>query len=176
MVLVDAEAASADPPPSDATFVEQLAAADLVVLNKRDLVDDDALQRARDLVVALSDDQPVLVAEHARVDPGLLFPPDPEGARIGRRDPDAEGHDHEHQHDRFTTTELSFEGITDPDVVLARVAEEGALRAKGFVRTADGIAVVQGVGSRIALTRADRPIPDHLIGTVVIIHRAPEAP
>lgn len=171
VVVVDAERASAEPPPADDTFVDQLEAADLVLLNKRDLVDEPGLARASAYVADLTGGQPVLVCERGQVDPGLLFPPDPEGSRLARRDPSAVGHDHDHQHERFNTTELSFDAPVEPAAVLERVSAQGAIRAKGFVRTAEGIRVVQGVGPRIELTEPARPVPDHLVGTVVIIHR-----
>lgn len=171
VVLVDAERAAAVPPPDDETFIEQLAAADLVILNKRDLVDDAGFERAEALVSRLTGGQPVLVAEHARIDAGLLFPPDPEGVRRQRRDPAATGHDHEHQHERFTTTELTFEGPVSPEVVRQQIEAQGALRAKGFVQTEGGLRVVQGVGPRIELTAPSRPVPEGLIGKVVVIHR-----
>ena len=59
----------------------------------------------------------------------------------------------------------------DGDEVLARVAALGALRAKGFVRTPDGIRTVQGVGPRITLSVPSRPVPERLVGLVVVIHR-----
>lgn len=167
-VVVDAERAAAAEEPDDA-FVEQLEAADVVVLNKADLVDGTALARARTKVAALTNGQPVLVAERCAVDPALLFPPDPEGARRDRRS--AEVAPHAHDHERFGTRELRFPGIVDPAAVLREVAALGALRAKGFVRTAAGIRVVQGVGPRIELGEPKNPVPEHLVGRVVVIHR-----
>jgi len=113
--------------------------------------------------------QPALRAVQGDVDARLLFPPDPAGARQARRDPDATPHDHSHEH--FTTTERAFPGVVDEAAVLASLATEHALRVKGFVRTKDGVAIVQGVGPRIAMTPADREIPEHLVGRVVVIRR-----
>ena len=173
VVVVDAERAAAEPPPNEDTFVEQLEAADLVLLNKRDLVDDAGLARATALVEELTGGQPVLVCERGQVDAALLFPPDPEGSRLARRDPHAVGHDHAHQHERFNTSELAFPGVVEPHAVLEQVAAQAAIRAKGFVRTPQGVRVLQGVGPRIEITEPTRPVPDHLIGKVVIIHREP---
>jgi G3E family GTPase len=61
--------------------------------------------------------------------------------------------------------------VVDGDEVLARVAAEHAVRAKGFVRTADGVRLVQGVGRRIELQDAPRDLPESLIGRVVVIRR-----
>ncbi len=175
VVVVDAERAAADPPPAEDTFVEQLEAADLVLLNKRDLVDDAGLARAHALVEELTGGQPVLVSERSRVEPSLLFPPDPEGLRQRRRDPEAPGHDHEHQHERFNTTELFFDGVHEAADVLAKVSAQHAIRAKGFVRTPLGLRVLQGVGPRLELTEPTRPVPDALVGKVVVIHREDSA-
>lgn len=168
VVVVDAErAASAESP--DDTWIEQLEAADLVILNKIDRVDADGLQRARSRVDATTGGRPVITATYGRVDPALLFPPDPEGLRQRRRDPNAELHAHDHE--RFTTRELRFDGVTEEPEVLARVAAMDAIRAKGFVRTPRGVRVVQGVAERIELTDPVRPVPEALVGTVVVIHR-----
>ena len=48
-----------------------------------------------------------------------------------------------------------------------------ALRAKGFVRTAEGLCAVQGVGPRITVSPTRIPVPDALVGTVVLIAREP---
>jgi len=169
VVVVDAETASSDSP-LDATLVQQLEAADLVLLNKRDLVDAPALQRARDRVTETTGGQPVLVAERCRVDPALLFPPDPAHRRKARRTEERD-HDHDHDHERFTTLELSIPDGTSSDEVLALVQRHAPIRAKGFVRTPDGVRLVQGVGPRVELTPPPRPVPDTLVGTVVLIHR-----
>lgn len=171
VVLVDAERAAAEPPPNDPTFEEQLEAADLVVLNKRDLVDDAGLERAKALIDERTGGRPVLVTERSKVDPTLLYPPDPEGSRQDRRDPDAYKAPHEHLHERFVTTELAFDGVFEEAEVRARVLAQEALRTKGFVRTPHGLRVVQGVGPRLELRPPDKPVPDSLVGKVVVIHR-----
>lgn len=169
-VVVDAELAAADAEPDD-LWAEQLEAADLVVLNKRDLVDDQALLRARARVDALTGGQPLVTAERCAVDLALLFPAGP-GARAAPTVPADHDHQaHAHEHERFGTMELVFHGVIDPDVVVRDLMALDALRAKGFVRTPDGLRVVQGVGRRIELTAPTRPVPDALIGRVVVIHR-----
>lgn len=163
VVVVDAERAAADAEP-DPTFLEQLAAADVVVLNKRDLVDDVGLARARERVDRWTGGQPQLVATHADVDLALLFPPD-------RRRRPREVETHPHDHDRFGTKELRFaEGVAETEV-LRQVHALASLRAKGFVRTDRGLRVVQGVGPRITLSEPSRPVPEALVGIVVVIHR-----
>jgi G3E family GTPase len=151
------------------TFIEQLKAADIVLLNKRDLIDEELALRCAKRLEELTAGQPVIETIHAYVDPTLLFPPDPEGKRQIRRDPSAQMH--AHTHERFSTEELFFEGIVDLEAVIESLRQRGAVRAKGFVRTENGVRTVQGVGDRIQVDEPLHPIPDHLVGMVVIIER-----
>ncbi len=170
VIVVDAERFGSTPDEQlEHTFLEQIEAADLVLLNKADLVGDDTLAVCRQRLTALTGEQPIIPCSRGNVAPALLFPPDPEGSRGRRRDPEAERG--AHSHERFQTKELTFPGEVDPDDVVARVQAEGAVRAKGFVRTAAGIQVLQGVGPRLELTPFDRPLDPALVGKVVIIHR-----
>lgn len=168
VVVVDAERMVSDEPLSD-TYVEQLEAADLVLLNKRDLVDAAALELARARLHEMTNGRPIIDAEHAQVLPELLFPPDPSDARQARRDPKATMHPHVHE--AFNTRELSFPGVVDAEDVVARVQLEGALRAKGFIRTTQGVRVIQGVGERVQVDIPSVPVAEDLVGRVVIIYR-----
>lgn len=168
VVVVDAERLHATPDHElDETFLAQVEAADLLVLNKCDLVDQDAIRACTARLAELTGGQPVLPAVRGAVDPDLLFPPDPD--RLARRDPAAERPPHNHE--RFTTKELHFAEVTTESAAVDRVLAERAIRAKGFVRTPAGLKLLQGVGSRIELTDPGRDVPDHLVGRVVIIHR-----
>ncbi len=168
VVLVDAEHLVQTEELED-TFVDQLGSADLVLLNKCDLIDEAGLQAGTERIQELSGGQPVLRSIHANVDPNLLFPPDPEGVRTTRRDREAAASPHTHE--QFNTLDLTFDGVVDPSEVLATVAAQGAVRAKGFIRTAEGVRVIQGVGPRIEITDPEREIDPELVGRVVIIHR-----
>lgn len=167
VVVVDAEADLTDP---DETMLEQIEAADLFLLNKLDLVDDATQQASRARLDELSGGRPCIGTVQCDVDPDLLYPPDPEGVRQQRRDPNAQHPPHTHA--AFNTTELRFEPGVESDEVLEIVASHEAIRAKGFVQTAQGLRVVQGVGVRIALTEPTNPVPEDLIGRVVVIHKA----
>ncbi len=167
-VVVDVEALT-DGIPQDETFREQLEAADIVVLNKVDLVDQDTADRAEALLSEATQGQPVLRAVQGNVDAALLFPPDPEGARQDRRDPEAEMH--AHTHEQFNTLALNYEGEQDIEALRTALEDRSALRVKGFVRTSDGVMLVQGVGPRINIGPPDTTVPEHLIGTVVVIER-----
>ncbi|MCO4744577.1 MAG: GTP-binding protein [Proteobacteria bacterium] len=153
----------------DETSEAQIEAADLLVLNKRDLVDDTVAAACKERLEELTGGQPVIEATFGRVPGSALFPPDPEELRRARRDPAATVGAHTHEH--FGTHELSFPGVVDEADVLEAVAAEQALRAKGFIRTEAGVRVVQGVGPRIEITIPPKPVPDELVGRVVVIRR-----
>jgi hypothetical protein len=96
----------------------------------------------------------------------VLFPPD-DGDRRARHAAFEPHGDHDHA--RFDSFERRFDGEVDPDVLIAALRAEDAVRCKGFVRTAAGVKVVQGVGPRIELSDpVVSPRPD-LIGRVVVI-------
>jgi len=166
VVVVDSERVGGE---LDETFLEQIEAADLLLLNKCDLVDESALSAAEARLDELSGGQPVMRTVHCEIEPALLYPPDPDGARLARRDPDAKLRPHVHE--AFNTTELQFPGVVSEASVLTEVASHRAIRAKGFVRTPDGVRVVQGVGPRIQLTRPEVEVDPSLVGRVVVIHR-----
>ena len=47
-----------------------------------------------------------------------------------------------------------------------------ALRVKGFVETAEGLRLVQAVGSRVDLDVVTDPVPPGLLGRLVVIRRS----
>lgn len=167
VVVVDGERAHRGD--TDDTWTEQIEAADLLLLNKCDLLTPAQQDAVEARLRALTGGQPTLRTVRSRVDPALLFPPDPAGARRARRDPNAAPAPHEHA--RFNSEVLDFPGTVDLDDVLRRVVALDAVRAKGFVRTAAGVRVVQGVGPRIEASEPRVPVPEHLVGRMVVIRR-----
>jgi cobalamin biosynthesis protein CobW len=153
----------------EGTFEQQVSSADLLLLNKLDLVPDTALPRLEAQLREIEPEAPILRAVHADLDPALLFPPDPQGLRIQRRAGPPEARPHHHE--AFETEELEVEPGVVPDALLARLEGLGVLRAKGFVETASGPRLVQGVGARIELDEVAEPPPPELLGRVIVIHR-----
>lgn len=168
VVLVDGEYFLRERPTDD-TFEAQIEAADLIVLNKCDLLEPSSVEYAVARLKERVGDKPILPTYGAWVPPDLLFPPDPEGLRKARRDPNAEPEDH--THDEFVTTELVFPPGVYESEVRWRVLAEGALRAKGFVITHDGLRLVQALGPRIEIDESPVEPPADRIGRVVIIKR-----
>jgi len=162
VVLVNAEQL-AEGRDLDETFAQQVSAADLVLLNQIDRVPAEALPRLEARLREVEPEAPIVRARHARVDPALLRPP--EVRRSRRPAPDGA-----HGHESFETDEIAIEPGIEPDALVARLRALGALRAKGFVETAEGPRLVQGVGRRIELSPAAPP-EQRLAGRVVVVLR-----
>jgi cobalamin biosynthesis protein CobW len=170
VVVVDAErAATSAPETNEELWAEQIEAADLILLNKADLVDEAGLARARERLDSLTGGRPIVVTRYGQVDTARIYPGQLSSTSETQRTEPEQHEDHEHDHDRFGTTELHFEEGVDPDEVLHRVHALDPIRAKGFVSTSQGLRVLQGVGARLELTAPTKPVPPHLVGTVVII-------
>ncbi len=168
VIVVNAEQLAAGRDLDD-TFEDQVSSADLLVLNKVDLVPEAALPGLEARLRALEPDAPIVRARHSAVSPELLFPPaanevDRERRAARARTP------HTHQEFEAEVRELP-RGVTS-HALEAELRAAGALRAKGFVETAEGLRLVQGVGPRIELVTPDSPPPRELIGKVVLIRRA----
>jgi cobalamin biosynthesis protein CobW len=149
--------------PVEEVFEDQIACADLVVLNKRDLLDEDGLTRARAAIAdALPRSVKVLTARDGKVDQKLLL-----GLGIGTENEienrwtrhDAEL---EHDHDDFDSFVVPLDEIADPSGLVARVGSLAerfdVLRVKGFAAVANKPLrlLVQAVGARVT-HQFDRP-------------------
>ncbi|MBW2423482.1 MAG: GTP-binding protein [Deltaproteobacteria bacterium] len=153
----------------EGTFEDQVQSADLLVLNKLDLVPEAEWPEIEARLREIEPEAPLVHAVRGDVDLDLLFPPD--AGELDRRGPAPEAPPHHHEH--FATSEWRPErGIRCADLEAA-LAQEGLLRAKGFVETDEGTRLVQVVGRRIEISVPDEPPPDELLGRVVLIRRAP---
>jgi len=157
------------------TFEDQVSSADLLFLNKIDLIPQEAVDPVEATLHSLAPDTPIVRSIQGHVDPAVLFPPDPMGLRVQRRTTCPAPLPH--QHEMFSAEEIHVEEGLEPDVLTTRLRCLGALRAKGFVRTSHGLQLVQGVGRRIELADVALPPPAALLGrVVVIIRRGSQAP
>ena len=154
----------------EGTFEDQVSAADLLLLNKVDLIPPEALSQVEVLLQHLAPETPTVRSIQGSVDPAVLFPPDPAGIRSQRRTTPSEPPPH--QHDMFHAQEIPIEDGIEPDVLSERLRRLGTLRAKGFVQTSQGLRLVQGVGRRIELTEVTLLPPPALLGRVVVITRS----
>jgi G3E family GTPase len=152
----------------DATFEQQVTSADFLVLNQIDRVDPSELSRLETLLREFEPEAPLVRSVHCDVDPLLLFPPESLRGGSRRRSADVP----EHHHEQFVSEEFAVEPGVEPERLAERLRDAGALRIKGFVETAAGVRVVQGVGPRIEFNEPAEPPAPELLGRLVVIRRA----
>lgn len=148
------------------TFEQQVSAADLLVLNQVDRVDEALLPALEARLRELEPDAVIVRAVHGQVDRALLAPPDT--ARGGRVPRDGHVCGEGHVHERFVSEMIEIEAGISADALIARLRALGALRAKGWVETPEGTRLVQGVGRRIELAPGAPPGPEWARRVVVI--------
>jgi cobalamin biosynthesis protein CobW len=158
-----ADGALAHDDPIEEVFEDQIACADLVVLNKCDLLDHAGLARAQMAIAeALPRSVKVVTATDGKVDEALLL-----GLGVGTEDDIANRHtrhdaEAEHDHDDFDSFAVPLGEIAEPAALAARVAalaeQFDVLRVKGFAAVADKPLrlLVQAVGRRVT-HHYDRP-------------------
>jgi cobalamin biosynthesis protein CobW len=149
--------------PLGEVFEDQVACADIVILNKVDLVDAAGLARAHDTVQAETPRSvPVVEAREGRVDPRIVLGLGAAAeADLDARKTHHEDHD-AHDHDDFETIVVMLPDPGSAAEIVTRIEtvarRHGVLRAKGYV-TIPGKPMrllVQGVGSRVRV-QFDRP-------------------
>jgi cobalamin biosynthesis protein CobW len=158
-----ADSALAHDDPIEEVFDDQIACADLVVLNKRDLLDAAGCERACAAIAgALPRAVKIVTVANGKVDPAALL-----GIGIGTENDIANRltrHDleSEHDHDDFESFVLAIPEISDPAALAGRVAAAAerfaVLRVKGFAAVASKPMrlLLQAVGARVT-HQYDRP-------------------
>ncbi|MCI0598907.1 MAG: cobalamin biosynthesis protein CobW [Beijerinckiaceae bacterium] len=149
--------------PLEEVFEDQVLCADLIVLNKADLI---SLPEQRRIAAGIAARVPravkILPACEGKVDPAVLLglyaaAEDDISARPSHHDGEIE-----HDHDDFDSAVLEIDAIGDSDALLRQLAEiaerHDVLRIKGFVEVRGKPArlLVQGVGNRFQKS-FDRP-------------------
>ncbi len=142
--------------PLEELFEEQLACADMVVLNKVDVMDDATLARVSgEIAVQLRAGVKLVRAVHGKVDAAVLL-----GLAAAAEDdldtrPSHHDLEEEHDHDDFTSFRVELGELDNPQTLIERlhcaIAEHDILRVKGFAAVAgkNMRLLVQGVGARI---------------------------
>jgi len=163
--------------PIEEVFDDQIACADLVVLNKRDLLDQAGIDKAQAAIAeALPRSVKVVTVSDGKVDAGLLL-----GLGVGTEDDIANRHtrhddEPDHDHDDFDSFVVPLPEIAEPAALAARVASLADLhdvfRVKGFAAVTGKPMrlLVQAVGARVS-HQYDRPWPsaDAREGRLVVI-------
>jgi cobalamin biosynthesis protein CobW len=149
--------------PLEEVYEDQLLCADMIVLNKTDLLDAPTLARVKaDIARAVSRAVRTVETVEGRINPnvllGLKAAVEDDLARRPSHHDAEEGHDH----DDFDTFVVDLPAIADPAGFVARLAEiagtHEVLRMKGFLDVANKPMrlLVQGVGERFR-REFDRP-------------------
>lgn len=154
----------------EGTFEQQVSSADLLVLNKVDLVSGRKLSHVESVLDEMAPGTPVVRSLNGLVDTAILFPPNPEERQESRSFKTQMSS--RHIHENFQAHVLKFEAGIEPEVLIQRLKQHESLRIKGAVQTSSGLRVIQGVGPRIDLVPPPTDMPPHLIGQVVIISRS----
>jgi cobalamin biosynthesis protein CobW len=149
--------------PLEEVFQDQVLCADLILLNKADLIDLSEQRRiAADIAALVSRAVKIVPAREGRIDPSILL-----GLDAAAEDDLAARPSHhdgliEHDHDDFDSAVFEISAIADSDAWLRRLVDiaerHDVLRIKGFVevRGKPMRLLVQGVGNRFRKS-FDRP-------------------
>jgi len=152
--------------PLEEVFEDQLASADMILLNKTDLLDADGLAKVRQQITAgIGPAVKIIAADHGAIDPSVLL-----GISAAAEDVIEERWSHhdgddDHDHDDFESFTIRIDDVADPDHLEARIKsaaiDHDILRVKGFINVAgkDMRNVIQAVGPRIQ-RYYDRPWRD----------------
>ncbi len=153
----------------EGTFEQQVSSADIVVLNKVDLVSEDSLGRLESILQDMAPDAPFIRSIQGQIDPTVVFPPTPVHTTSHKRKSKPEIMPHTHE--AFEATELSFPDNITSEQLIQQLQPLQALRIKGIINTSEGPKLVQGVGPRINLSAPPSQIPKEIIGRLVAIRR-----
>ncbi len=143
--------------PLEEVFEDQILCADLILLNKSDLIDEAAKARVKQEIAAhLPKAIKIVETAHGRVEPALIIGlgAAAEGDLAARPSHHGEGEDHDH--DDFDSVALPLAAVSSPEVLAERLAQaaeaDGVLRLKGFASVTGKPMrlVVQGVGRRLS--------------------------
>ena len=137
--------------------------ADLVVLNKADMVGADGLAAVRETIATLNPRVPVLPTAFARLDPTLLIDPPARRVTFGQLSFDEllwETHEHDaHEHAAYQSIEFGSDRALNPRLLMEFLNNrpDGLYRAKGFLDFGAAGAgrkfVLQLVGSSLRVER-----------------------
>jgi cobalamin biosynthesis protein CobW len=151
-----ADSALSHDDPVEEVFEDQIACADLIVLNKRDLIDSAGVEKAQAAIAGvLPRAVKVITAADGKVDQTLLL-----GLGVGTEDDIANRRTHhdaeeDHDHEDFDSFVVPVGEVADPSALSARIAAAAenfdVLRVKGFAAVAGKPLrlLVQAVGPRV---------------------------
>ena len=165
--------------PLSEVFEDQLSCADIILLSKTDLIDENKIRLARQIIAKETKDSVSMIEiANGIVDPKLILGLDANAELDLHNRPSHHDGFEDHEHDDFDTVAIQIEEISDIEQLKHRIAnlaaEESILRVKGFVAVRDKPMrlLVQAVGKRVR-TQFDKPWGDspRLSNLVVIAEK-----
>ncbi len=158
-------------------FTDQMACADLVVMNKADLLaDDEAARISAELRDTLRGSVKVVQASHGAIAAETLLGLGAKAEDDLDNRPSVHDDEDDHEHDDFESFAMHFDAVASPEALVAKLraaaAAHDVLRMKGFIAVEgkDMRLLVQGVGDRYQhyYDRDWAPDEDRVSGLVVI--------
>jgi cobalamin biosynthesis protein CobW len=143
--------------PLEEVFEDQILCADLILLNKSDLIDEAGKARVKQEIAAhLPKAIKIVETAHGRVEPALIIGLGAAAESDLAARPSHHGEGEDHDHDDFDSVALPLAAVNSPEALAARLAQaaeaDGVLRLKGFASVTGKPMrlVVQGVGRRVS--------------------------
>lgn len=143
--------------PLEEVFEDQILCADLILLNKSDLIDAAARERVKGEIAAhLPKAIKIVETSRGTIEPALILGLSAAAEADLASRPSHHGEGEDHEHDDFDSVALALPDGLAPDALAARVGKaaeaQGVLRLKGFAAVPGKPMrlVVQGVGRRVS--------------------------
>jgi cobalamin biosynthesis protein CobW len=143
--------------PLEEVFEDQILCADLILLNKSDLIDDAGKARVKaEIAEHLPKAIKIVETINGKVEPALIIGLSAAAESDLAARPSHHGEGEDHDHDDFDSIALALPAGLSPEELSARVAKaaeaSGVLRLKGFTSVPGKPMrlVVQGVGRRVS--------------------------
>lgn len=141
--------------PLEEVFEDQLLCADLIVLNKADLVSEAEREAVIADILARAPRAKIVIAFEGKIDSSILLGLDATAEDDLASRPSHHDAEAEHDHDDFESIVVEIGEVEDIEMLMRRLAliaaQNGVLRIKGFVdvRGKPMRLLVQGVGERL---------------------------
>ena len=143
--------------PLEEVFEDQILCADLILLNKSDLIDEATRERVKSEIAAhLPKAIKIVETSRGTIAPALILGLSAAAEADLASRPSHHGDGEDHEHDDFDSVALALPAGLAPEVLSARVGKaaeaQGVLRLKGFAAVPGKPMrlVVQGVGRRVS--------------------------
>ena len=162
--------------PLEEVFEDQVLCADMILLNKSDLLTKSELDSVKTEVVRITNTNvKMLATNYGKIDTSILLGLEAAAENFVEKKPSHHDDDGEHDHDEFESFVVKIKNITDPNLIEERVKkvvrEHQVLRVKGFINVPEKEMrhVIQGVGENINRYYDRAWLRDELRETSIVI-------